>query len=142
LIVTGAAATPHVSSWPGARNTDTGEAESPEALTEFARGLPLKAEPAVTTTRYGTSMERAESSAAALAVSGRPGSVGDIEAGGAFVDPRWLAAFTGNMVLMVEVGAQNVNGKWPVPPAEEMEAVLKHLARDAVHTLRCRARGC
>src|SRR5690349_1044142 len=32
---------------------------SPEALAELAHGLPLKAEPAVTTTSYGTSMERA-----------------------------------------------------------------------------------
>ena len=39
---------------------DSCELLSREALAELARGLPLKAEPAVTTTSYGTSTERAE----------------------------------------------------------------------------------
>lgn len=46
------------------------------------------------------------------------------------------------MMLMVAVDAENVNGTWLVPPAEETESVLKHLARDAIRTLRCHERGC
>lgn len=163
---------------------------SPEALAELAHGLPLKAEPAVTTTSYDTSMERAECRREygdrtsgiqpfdefAPELPGDPAfrqvritlqrfgendegtgtararhwlksyetskPVDDIEADGAFLGPQRLAAFTGDMVLMVEVDAENVNGKWVTPPAKEFESVLKHLARDAIHALRCQERGC
>ncbi|MDX8148742.1 hypothetical protein SK854_41965 [Lentzea sp. BCCO 10_0061] len=68
--------------------------------------------------------------------------VGDVEADGAFFNPGRLAAVTGNMALMVEVEALNVNGNGVTTLREAMDRVMKHLARDAIHTLKCRERGC
>lgn len=169
---------------------DACELLSREALAELARGLPRKAPPTVTTTNYGTSVERSECLLAygdrtsgirpydelAPELPGEPAfrqvtislqrlgdtadgtgterarhwlksyetstPVGEIGADGAFVDAARLAAFTGNMVLMVEVDADNVNGTRVAPPTEETVSVLKHLARDAIHTLRCYERVC
>lgn len=143
---------------------DACELLSREALAVLARGLPLKAEPAVTTTSYSTSTERSECRRAygdrtsgvrpydefAPELPGDPAfrevrivlqrlgdtddgtgtararhwlksyetstPVGDIEADGAFVSPARLAAFTGNMVLLVAVDAENVNGTRVGPP--------------------------
>ena len=68
--------------------------------------------------------------------------VGDVEADGAFFNPGRLAAVTGDMALMVEVDADNVNGNGVTMLREVTERMMKHLARDAIHTLKCRERGC
>jgi hypothetical protein len=68
--------------------------------------------------------------------------VGDVEADGAFFNPRRLAAVTGDMALMVEVEADNVNGNGVTMLGEVTKRMMKHVARDAIHTLKCRERGC
>jgi hypothetical protein len=68
--------------------------------------------------------------------------VSDIEADGAFFDPGRLAAVTGDVALMVEVEAHNVNGSGVTMLNEVRKRMMKHVARDAIHTLKCRERGC
>lgn len=68
--------------------------------------------------------------------------VRDVEADGAFFNPGRLAAVTGDMALMVEVEADNVNGNGVTMLNEVTKRMMKHVARDAIHTLKCRERGC